>query len=143
MKLRQRAWSVALLTTIAATAACAWNNAGFTALLLALGTGIAARQAHEPIKSLENLKDWFIALEGKDPFNPDAKPSYEWRGFATTFLAALRVNNHPTLVGKTLFVFRDEIDPDDWRKLVTRIRHGAHTHATQTPKKPLLQRFFE
>jgi hypothetical protein len=143
MKLRQRAWAAVLLTTIATVAVCASNGAWLTALTLICATLIAMRLAHKPVAPLQNLKDWLIALEGKDPFNPDAKPNYEWRGFVTTFFAALRVNNHPTLAGAELFVFRDEIDADDWRKLVTRIRHGAHTHVTLTPKEPFLQRFFE
>lgn len=143
MKLRQRAWAVVLLTTMTAAIACALSNAWVTASALALAMCIAVRQAHKPTAPLENLKDWLIALEGKDPFDPDAKPSYQWQGFVTTFAVALRVNNHPTLSGNTLFVFRDEVETDDWRKLVMRVRHGAHTHATRAEKTSLVQRFFE
>lgn len=129
MTLRKRAWCVIVLLTLGASIACAASGAYVTAILLLTGALFAISRLRKPNHAPGELSDWFIALEGKDPFNPDAKPSYLWQGFATTFVAALRVTNHPTLKGKTLLVFRDEVDDEAWRGLVTCIRHGVHAMA--------------
>ncbi|MGL4230265.1 MAG: hypothetical protein ACRDAM_03805 [Casimicrobium sp.] len=131
-----------MISAIAAIT-CALSGSWISSAALFAATLFATWKLLETASRIEGLKDWLIALEGKDPFNPDVKPNYEWRGFVTTFVAALNVKNHPVLSGKTLFVFRDEIEDDAWRKLVTRIRHGAHTHAYAQEKRSLFRRFFE
>jgi hypothetical protein len=68
---------------------------------------------------------WFDAMQGRDPFDPDVKPSYRFSGFATSFIAVLRVYAHPVLENQRLVVFRDETDPEQWRRLMTHIQHGA------------------
>lgn len=145
MTLRRRSWLVVATISIAAAAACLHSRAWISSFALLAAACFALWTLRRVAARVDNLDDWLVALEGKDPFNPDAKPDYQWRGFATTFVAALSVENHPTLSGSTLVVFRDEIDDDAWRKLVTRVRHGAHTHAhAHTPgKRAFLRRFFE
>jgi hypothetical protein len=129
MGLRKRAWCVIVLLALGASIACTVSRAYVTSTLLLTSSLFAVWRLRQPNYAPGELTDWCMALEGKDPFNPDAKPSYAWQGVATTFVVALRVTKHPTLTGKTLLVFRDEVDEDTWRALVTRIRHGAHTIA--------------
>ncbi len=129
MSIRSKLWWLALAITGAAAFACAWHRAFVTAALLCAAIAFLAWKLRQRVPKFENLNDWFFALEGKDPFNPDVVPAYEFEGFVTVFVAAIRVKNHPTLTGETLFVFRDEIAQDQWRALVTRIRHGPHAIA--------------
>jgi hypothetical protein len=128
MRLRHVCYLVAItISALAATASFA-QRAPITGILLCVATAFLVMRARRTNAHLDRLNDWLIALEGKDPFNPDVKPDYRFSGFATTFLVALRVTNHPLLEGKTLFVFRDEVEDRHWRALVTRVRHGPHTH---------------
>ncbi len=129
MRLRQRFANTAVAVSVASACACALHTAYATAVALLLGAVFLYRRSRKPTKPLENLSDWLIALEGKDPFDPDVKPVYEFSGFVTTFVAVLRVKHHPTLNRETLVLFRDEIEDDQWRALVARIRHGPHTLA--------------
>jgi hypothetical protein len=141
--LRKQSWLVVAAISVVAAVACAFSRSWASSIVLLAAAAFAMWKLREPVPQVDNLKDWLIALEGKDPFNPDAKPNYEWRGFVTTFVAALSVKNHPTLSGKTLFVFRDEVVEGAWRALVTRIRHGAHTQAYAQDKRTIIRRFFE
>lgn len=129
MTFRKRTWLLVIAVTLVATVAAAWERANVTAAALFCVALFAAWQSRKLVSDAGDLNDWLIALEGKDPFNPDVTPTYEWQGFVTTFVIVLRVTEHPTLSGKTLFLFRDEVDDDTWRRLVTRVRHGAHTLA--------------
>ena len=130
MTLRTQLWLAVLVITLTAMFAAVLGQAYATSLALAGALLFSLAQWRKSLAfthaQIESIDEWLIALEGKDAFNPDAKPVYFWQGFATTLFAALRVKNHPTLSGKTLFVFRDEIDEAVWRTLVIRIHHGAH-----------------
>jgi hypothetical protein len=143
MTLRRKSWWFVAAVSLITAIMCAMNHAWISFGLTLACVGFGAWKLRQPVPHVENLKDWLIALEGKDPFNPDAKPNYEWRGFATTFVVALRVDNHPILTGQTLLVFRDEVEADNWRKLVTRVRHGAHAHASHAKKRKRFRKFFE
>jgi hypothetical protein len=135
VSLRKRVRWIALAISASAMIAAAVNGAFFTAAALAVTVVFIVWQLRKPIASAGDLQDWLVALEGKDPFNPDAKPEYEFEGFVTTFVAALRVKNHPTLSGHTLFVFRDEVEKGVWRALVTRVRHGPHSLRAGSAKR--------
>jgi hypothetical protein len=141
--LRRRTQIAAIAISIVASIASLVSNAPITSALLFVAAVYALWLLKRPVTEITDLSDWLIALEGKDPFDPDAKPNYIWCGFATTFVVSLRAKNHPTLTGKTLCLFRGEIDDDAWRTLVTRIRHGRHTHASPHEKSSRLRRLFE
>jgi hypothetical protein len=128
MGLRRFSYLVAIAISALGATASFTQRAPITGILLCVATAFLVMRARRANAHLDRLDDWLIALEGKDPFNPDVKPDYRFSGFATTFLAALRVANHPLLAGKSLFVFRDEVEDRHWRALVTRVRHGPHTH---------------
>jgi hypothetical protein len=127
VSLRKHLWWTALAISLVAAIAAAASGALLTASALALVVAFIVWHLRKPITPVNDLQEWLVALEGKDPFNPDAKPAYEFEGFVMTFITALCVKNHPTLTGKTLLVFRDEVDERVWRALVTRTRHGPHS----------------
>ncbi|TAG77435.1 MAG: hypothetical protein EAZ21_14830 [Betaproteobacteria bacterium] len=130
MPLRKLVWSgVAILSAIAAlfsvishayASGAALSGASlFAALNCVRRTNVAPIDASE-------FDQWCHALAGRDLFDPDAKPRYHWQGFATTYVVALRVKDHPTLAKKLFVRFRDELSDDQWRRLVTLVRHGPH-----------------
>jgi hypothetical protein len=131
VKLRKQSLCIVAAVSVIAAITCAHSRAWFSSFALLACAAFAIWKLREPVPRIDNLKDWLIALEGKDPFNPDAKPTYLFSGFVTTFLVALQIKDHPLLTGKTLFVFRDELEDRDWRTLVTRVRHGPHTHSAR------------
>jgi hypothetical protein len=123
-------FAVTVFAAFAASLSGAWLSA------LALSVGLIAfaylcrrdfllREALTP----SSLASWLDAMQGRDPFDPTAKTNYRFSGFVTTFVVVLRVRDHPLLGSNRLLVFRDEVDEDLWRTLVTHIHHGAHRRA--------------
>jgi hypothetical protein len=136
MTLRKRLWFGAIVISASAAILSLASTAYVTSIALACASAFAWIQSRAQVSAGGNLEDWLIALESKDPFNPDAKPTYEFSGFATTFVVALRITNHPTLSRETFVAFRDEVNVDVWRAILTRVRHGPHTlRATATKQR--------
>jgi hypothetical protein len=136
MRLRQILFRGVIAVTVSAVLAALLSGAWFTALLLAAGLiafVFLCRHDFSPRDALtsNSLAPWFDAMQGRDPFDPTAKSVYRFSGFATTFVVVLHIRDHPLLVSSQLVVFRDEIDDELWRTLVTHVRHGAHRRASE------------
>jgi hypothetical protein len=97
---------------------------GCVALLFGCRHDLKAREMISP----QTLLPWLDALQARDPFDPDAQHDYRLTGFVTSFVVAVSAPSHPLLGVQRLIVFRDEIAADQWRTLVTHIRHGAYRH---------------
>ncbi len=130
MPLRKFTWlGIAILSAVGSLCSVI-SHAYVTGAALAGASLFAAlncvrRTSAAPIDASE-FDQWCYALSGRDLFDPDAKPSYHWQGFATIYVVALRVKDHPTLANKLFVRFRDELSDEQWRRLVTLIRHGPH-----------------
>jgi hypothetical protein len=130
--LRRLIYWLAIAVSLTASMAAAWFGSWASSFALFVGgVGFAfiardnAMRAHEAV----DLTPWFDAMQGRDPFDPDVKPIYRFSGFATSFIAVIRVYAHPLLGDQRLVVFRDETDPEQWRDLMTHIQHGAFRHS--------------
>lgn len=136
MSLRKLTWLGVAFISIIAVIVALYSKAFVAAAVLLLASIFSSLKFARcaPLKPLEpsEFDGWCFALAGRDLFDPDAKPVYEWRGFATTYVVALQVTDHPTLAKSTLFRFRDELSDEEWRRLVTLVRHGPHTLRSRT-----------
>lgn len=134
MSLRKLTWLSIALVSVVAGALAFVSVAYVTGALLLIASIFAACRFASPATRLDpsELDEWCFALAGRDLFDPEATPSYEWQGFATTFVVVLRVADHPTLAKKTFFRFRDESSETQWRRLLTLVRHGPHAKRNGT-----------
>jgi hypothetical protein len=121
--------AAALLSALlyAAWSSAATLSAGCAAFLFLCRHDVKARETGAP----HAIAPWLDALQGRDPFDSDATHDYQLTGFVTTFVVALSAGAHPLLGGQRLVVFRDEIDAEQWRALVTHIRHGDYRQRQQ------------